>query len=219
VASAASTAGHSGFRTAPQAGTVMRVVRAKKIAPEYRAELEGCFLSMSGSVYGFLRRLTRGDKELSEDVLQETFRKAAVSWHELRDLTDDARQAWLIKVAFNTATEVFRHQEIGRKKWPQICERYSPAETDVHRQAITAIAVQRFIEVIEAMPPARSQVAYLFWRCGWENHEIAKTLGISAGRVTQQLAAARQTLEKELSPYIPYDFPPRREGNDHDKED
>ena len=56
----------------------------EKITPEYRQEIENCFKSMSGVVHGFLRRLTRGDKELSEDLVQETFKEAAQSWHKLR---------------------------------------------------------------------------------------------------------------------------------------
>jgi RNA polymerase sigma factor (sigma-70 family) len=184
----------------------------EKIPPEYRQEIEDCFKTMSGPVYGFLRRLTRGDKELSEDLVQETFKEAAQSWDELHDLTEEERKAWLISVAFNTAIDVFRHGKIARDKWPLIRERYMPAEIETYRQVITSMAVERFIEVIDAMPPMRRIVALLFWRCGWRNHEIAEALGITAGRVTQQLEAARQTLEKELSPYVPFD-PHKREGD------
>ena len=115
-------------------------------------------------------------------------------------------------MAFNTAADVFRRAETAREKQPQIRDRYWPAETDVYRQAMTSIAVQRFIEVIAAMPPARSRVAFLSWRCGWDNHEIAEELGITAGRVSQQLKAARQTLEKELRPDLPLDPSPAEGG-------
>ena len=187
----------------------------RKIPPEHRQEIEGCFKSMSGSIHRFLRWLTRGDKELSEDLVQETFRKAAQSWCKLRDLTEDEREAWLISVAFNTATDVFRREQTAREKRPLIRERYLPAETDVHRQVVTSMAVQRFVEAIETMPPMRSRVAFLFWRCGWSNHEIAEALGITASGVTQHLSAARQALEKELSPYVPFDPKNSKGGADH----
>jgi len=57
-------------------------VNLKKVNLEYRQEIEDCFKSMSGPVHGFLRRLTRGDEELSEDLVQETFKKAAQDWHK-----------------------------------------------------------------------------------------------------------------------------------------
>ena len=42
----------------------------KSVNLEYRQEIENCFKSMAGPVHGLLRRLTRGDKELSEDLVQ-----------------------------------------------------------------------------------------------------------------------------------------------------
>jgi RNA polymerase sigma factor (sigma-70 family) len=177
----------------------------RKIPPEHREEIEDCFKLMSGSVHGFLRRFT-GDKELSEDLVQETFRKAAQNWRELRGLTEAECTAWLIKVAFNTAADVFRRSETARKMRPQVRDRYLPAETDVHRQAMTSIAVQHFIEVTDKMPPRRRQVAFLYWRCGWNNHEIAAELGITAGRVSQHIKEARRVLAQELRPYSPFDL-------------
>lgn len=181
------------------------------ILPEYRQEIEDFFRSMSTSVYRYLYRLTLKDEQLSEDLVQETFRKAAQSWHELRGLTEEKRLAWLKTVAFNTATDVFRHEETARENRPLIRERYMPAEADVCRQVITSMAVQRFIEVIDTMPPARRRVALLFWRYGWQNHEIAEALGITPGRVTQQIQAARETLREELGPYVPFE-PSEPEG-------
>ena len=179
--------------------------RGQKVNIEYRQEIEDCFKSLSGPVHGFLRRLTRGDEELSEDLVQETFKEATQHWHKLRDRTEKEREAWLISVACNTAVDVFRRGQTARNKRPQIRDLYSPAETDVHRQAMTSMAVQRLIEVITAMPPAQSRVAFLFWRCELSNHEIAQVLGISDSAVSQHLKKARELLVKELGAYLPSD--------------
>jgi RNA polymerase sigma factor (sigma-70 family) len=108
-------------------------------------------------------------------------------------------------VACNTAVDVFRRGQTARKKQPQIRDLYSPAETDVHQQAMTSMAVQRLIELITVMPPAQSQVAFLRWRCEFSNHEIAQVLGISDSAVSQHLRKARELLVKELGPYRPSD--------------
>jgi len=173
------------------------------ILDAWREELEDCFKSESGAVYRFLYQLTRKDTQLAEDLVQETFRKAAAQWHELRCLPDEEREAWLIRVAANTAIDSFRRQETARKMWPAVQARYRPGEVDVHGQAMNSIAIRRFTEVTSAMPPARQLVALLHVRWEWEQHEIAAALGISAGRVNQQLKKARRTLEKELCPYMP----------------
>src|SRR5438552_246744 len=50
-------------------------------------------------IYGFLRRLTGGDRPLADDLFQETFLKLARHAFRLRDDTDLA--AWLFTVARN----------------------------------------------------------------------------------------------------------------------
>ena len=176
-----------------------------EIPPGYRDEATDCFRSMSGRVHGFLRRLTQGDTDLSDELLQETFRKAWQNWSELRDLTKNERSSWLIGVALKTAVDAFRHEETTREKWPQVCVRFAPSEVDVPQEAMTAIAIKHFIRVIERMPPERAKVAFLFWRCGCKNQEIAEMLGITAGRVSQQVRAARATLRNELGLYVPFE--------------
>jgi DNA-directed RNA polymerase specialized sigma24 family protein len=76
-------------------------------------------------------------------------------------------------------------------------------EADVHTQALTAISIERFIEVVNAMPAQRSRVASLAWRSGWPGQAIAEALGITPSMFSQHLAAARKTLRKELGPYVP----------------
>lgn len=169
---------------------------------EYRQEIEACFTSMSGAVDGFLRRFTQGDGELSPALVQETFMKAAQNWHKLRDLTEKDREAWLIRAAANTAVDSFRRQETERKTELQIRDLHSSAATDACRQAMTSTATRRFIEVTAAMPPAQSRVAFLRWRCGLSNQEIAQALGITAGQASQQLNKTRRLLTKELGPYL-----------------
>ncbi len=179
---------------------------SRNVPPEYRAEAEDCFKSTSGRVYGFLLRLTGGDKELSEDLVQETFRKAWQDWDKLRGRSGEARLAWLVRVASNAAVDIFRREKVARENWPEITELYRPDEVDAERQAITSSLMQRFVEVVNRMPPQRRLVAFLHWRCGWQNWEIAEALGITPGRVSQLLAAARRTLRDELGPYVPFEL-------------
>ena len=173
------------------------------ISPGDRKELEDCYKSKSEAVYRFLYRFTAQDTQLAKDLVQETFKKATEKWDELCCLPDENREAWLIEIAKRTAISSFRRQETVRKKWPAVQARYRPSEADVHAQAMDRIAMRRFIEVIGTMSATRRQVAFLYFRCGWKQHQIAKALGISASRVSQQLKQAIRTLEEELRPYIP----------------
>lgn len=81
--------------------------------PCYQDEIKDCFKTMSGRVYTTLRRLTQGDQQLSEDLVQETFQMACRNWQDLRELTEEERAGWLTRVAINTAIDVFRARAGG----------------------------------------------------------------------------------------------------------
>lgn len=178
---------------------------SEEISPDYRHEVRDCFKTMSARIHATVRRLTQGDHQLAEDLVHETFIKAWENWHNLRDLTEEERAGWLTQVAVNTAVDVFRHNKTAREKAPEVWAHYRPPESDAYREALTSIAIKHFIEVINSMPAQRSLVAFLAWRCGWRNSEIAAALDITPGRVSQHLKAAGETLRKELGPHVPFE--------------
>jgi RNA polymerase sigma-70 factor, ECF subfamily len=183
----------------------------EQLPPGWREEIAECFKAMALMVYGVLLRFAQGDQELAAALVQETFRRATRKWHMLRALTDEQRRAWLIRVAVACAIDAFRRADTERRKRPQIQARYQPRATDVHEDAMTAIAVEHFIKVLNKMPPQRARVAFLYWGCEWTNGEIARALGITPGRVSQQVAAAKARLRSELAPYVPFE-PDEPEG-------
>jgi RNA polymerase sigma-70 factor (ECF subfamily) len=176
-----------------------------RIPPEHVDEIKDCFRTTSAQVHRYLHQLTQGDEELCDDLVQETFHKAAKRWPVLRDLTEKERIAWLIRVAHDAAIDVFRRNNTRQEKWPQVRARYQPGPPSVPQEAMTSIAIERFIKAIGEMPPERARVANLYWRCGWNNHEIAEALGITPGRVSQQIAKSKATLRSELDQYFAFE--------------
>lgn len=183
----------------------------EQLPPEWRAEIEECFKAAAPRVYRVVLRFAQGDRELAAGLVQETFREATQKWSELRVMEEEKRIAWLIRVAVNRAIDVFRRGETERRKRPQVHMRYEPAETNVHEEAMTAIAVEQFIKVLNKMPRQQARVAFLYWRWEWSNSEIAAALGISRGAVSQHIAKAKATLRRELGPYVPFE-PGKPEG-------
>ena len=175
------------------------------LPPEWRTEIEDCYVAMAPTVYRVLLRFGQGDHGLAAGLVQETFREATRKWSELRAEDEEARRRWLIRVAVNRAIDVFRHRETERRKRPQVRMRYGPTETNVHEEVMTAIAVEQFIKVLNKMPRQQARVAFLRWRCEWTNSEIAAALSITPGAVSQHTTKARATLRRELSPYVPFE--------------
>ena len=189
----------------------------QRVPPEWREEIEVCFKAAAPKLEGFLLRFTQGDRQLATGLVQETFKLATEKWYELRARSDAEREAWLFDVARNRAIDAFRRADTEGRKLPEASVRYRPVETDVHRDAMVAVAIEHFIKAVNEMPPQRALVAALYWRCGWSNREIAGKLGISAGAVSQHVAKARETLKRELSPYVPFDLPDPEGGKAHDQ--
>jgi RNA polymerase sigma factor (sigma-70 family) len=185
----------------------------EQIPSEYSDEIGDCFKVASGRIYKLVRALTRVGHAPAEDVTQRAFEEASKNWSTLRSLPADAREAWLIKAAYHIAIDSFRQENTAREKQPEIYLRYCPAEADVYRDVVSSMAIEHFTRVVDSMSFERARVAFLYWRCGWRQSEIAEMLGVSASRVSQQISKARATLRDELSSYVSFN---REEGGPGD---
>ena len=175
------------------------------IVAQYQAEIRDCFKTTAARIDGALRRLTCGDVELSRDAVQDAFEVAWRNWPEIRGYTYEQRANWLVRVAVRKAIDTFRRNETERIHAMAVYEHHRQAEHDVHSESLTSIALARFSRVISEMPPARSRVAHLYWRCEWKQQEIAQELGLARATVCEHVRAARATLERELGPYVPFE--------------
>ena len=86
----------------------------ERITPSDADELASCFAANAGAVFGYACALTRGDRALSGDLVQDTFEAAARDWAVFRDLGDEDRRGWLRRTVANSAVGGLR-QERSRK--------------------------------------------------------------------------------------------------------
>lgn len=91
-------------------------------------------------------------------------------------------------------------------------ERYRPRNTDIHEEALTAIALQRCWTVIEQMPQQQHLAALLRWGKDMSIGEIAEVLGIAPGTVSAHLASARKRLLNAVGPDAPFELGRARRG-------
>ena len=176
-----------------------------KIPAGYRDEISECARRHNGMLYRFLFRFTQGDHALAEDLAQQVLMEAAQRWAALRGMDDAALRNQLFQMAAWRAIDVFRKNSTARAFRSSMAANIRQPETDPHAHAITTAAVERFVKVIEALPPGQARAASLRWRCGWTNSEIADALGVSRSAVSQLLGKAEATLRRELRPYLPFE--------------
>jgi RNA polymerase sigma factor (sigma-70 family) len=173
-----------------------------KIAAKFHDEISEFARQYNKPLYGHLFRFAQGDHALAQDVVQQVLMEAAQSWARIRALDDSGQWDWLQRTASRRAIDAFRKNSRARINESRAVAAYAPPETDPHALAVTAVAIERFVSVIESLPPRQAQAATLYWRCGWKNAEIAEGFGITRGAVTRLLRKAATTIRTELGPYL-----------------
>lgn len=177
----------------------------RPIPAAWRAELEACYVRCAKEVNRHVFLLARGDRELTDDVVQEAFQAAAHNWRQLRTFDATRQVGWLCRTAAHIAIDHFRRNETARRKQPEVLHfHYQRPAADTLHEALTEAALERCWKAIERMPPQRHLVALLRWRCGYQNREIAKLLDMAEGTVSAHLSAARRTLRSEVGSYLPF---------------
>lgn len=158
------------------------------------------------AVYRFSLRLTRGDRDAAEDLVQDTFLRAHRFWHTYRRGTN--AKSWLFTICRNT----YLHQkELIRN------ERERPrADLDARTEAVYAAAASpgtstnpeveffdrliddQVVEAIDDLPEEFRDVLVLSDLGDLKYAEIAEVLDIPVGTAKSRLFRARRLLQDRL---------------------
>ncbi|HEV2952872.1 MAG TPA: sigma-70 family RNA polymerase sigma factor [Candidatus Dormibacteraeota bacterium] len=145
--------------------------------------------------YGRLKATLIGvlaDPAAAEDCVQDAFVQAFKAWPNWRP--DAPAEAWLHRIALNTATSYRRRQKIrevgeiirrlGRPEGP-------PDPSKLGERSDLLLALTK-------LPPKQAAAIVLRHYHGFTNREIALSLGVPERTVASRLAAARSRLQSEL---------------------
>lgn len=175
-----------------------------RIPEDHARELADCFAACAPGLFGYACVLTRGDRALAEDLVQVTFIAAARQWSLMRCLCDAQRRRWLRTTVGNLAVSAFRRNEAFRDRLPQLEALYRAPPADTHAQALLGIALERWWQIIQGLPPQQHAVAVMRWLFGMKNSEIAARVGIAEGTVAAHVSAVRGKLKAGLGRYDPF---------------
>jgi RNA polymerase sigma factor (sigma-70 family) len=179
-------------------------VTNEEIPRAHAQELAGCFATHAKVLFGCGCFLTRGDRALADDLVQDTFMAAARQWSILRCRNEAQRLGWLRTTIGNLAISVFRRNEAFRDRLAELEALYRPPAADTHAAAASAITLERCWQTIQALPPQQHAIAVMRWLLGMKNSEIAANLGIAEGTVAAHLCTVRGKLRARLGPYDPF---------------
>ncbi len=141
------------------------------------------------AVYRFVLRLLGGNVQEAEDVIQETWMRAARGLEGFR--WKSALKSWLTGIALN------RVREMARKKKRSLVE----VGGEWEMAAVASDPGQRIDldRALELLPPGFRTVLVLHDVEGFTHQEIGSRLGITDGTSKSQLHGARKAMRRLLS--------------------
>jgi RNA polymerase sigma-70 factor (ECF subfamily) len=140
-----------------------------------------------------LRRLTKGDVALADDLAQETF---VLAWRNLRKFRFEAKfSTWLYRIAFNT------WQSEARKKHEvllDVDDDAPPPGLDMTTQmpdVVARVDLERAMEILS--DGERAAITACFY-ADLSHEEAAEALGMPLGTVKTHILRARAKLKARL---------------------
>ena len=139
----------------------------------------------------FLRKMTRGDHHLADDLAQETFVRA---WQRLPEFRAEARfSTWLFGIAFNNFRASWRKGASARATRTE--EPRTPAPDPASGAPGLRLDLAEALAALEE--PERAAVL-LCCQEGWSHEEAAQALGCPLGTVKTHVLRGRKKLMKLL---------------------
>lgn len=159
------------------------------------------------AVYRFAARLTRGDEQAAQDLVQETYVRAFGAWHQFERGTNC--RSWLFTICKNT---FLRERERARTQ-----REISESELDADTEMIAAVTSfesslggapgadlfahvldAQVVSAIDALPDDFRDVLILSDLGDLNYREIAEVAEIPVGTVKSRLFRARRLLQQSL---------------------
>lgn len=151
----------------------------------------------------FLQALLR-DAQLAADCLQSTFARLVERGHETRE---EARKAWLFRVAYHEAMLFRRRQAIGDKVLRNVAWTREDVTHSAEESAVRLEAVEQVRQALEQLPPDHRQVVRMRFYDGKTFAVIAKELkiplGTALGRMRTALIKLRKVMGDESADSLP----------------
>jgi RNA polymerase sigma-70 factor (ECF subfamily) len=167
--------------------------------------IRGIYRRTITELYAYASSRCGGDREMAEDITQETWLRAVREWH--RKGVPDRPIAWLTTVARNLLLNQFR------KKQPLPLEAVSPEEMlnaldDGRAQESSDIAAL-VNHALARLPQTQSRLIEAFHYERRKVAQLAESFGISERAVEGRLRRARENLRKELEAALEANGGPR----------
>jgi RNA polymerase sigma factor (sigma-70 family) len=132
-----------------------------------------------------------GDREVGEELAQETMARVWVNWAKLRDLDDQAMIAWTYRAAVNLSRSWIRRRVAERRA----LLRLSAGTTDRHCDP-DAVEVVELRRAVASLPRRQRTAVVLRFYADLPVADVAALMGCAPGTVKALTAQAISNLQE-----------------------
>ena len=157
------------------------------------SELEAVLHKERSRAFGIAWRLTGGNRELAEDVIQEAMVKAYL---KLASLKDKRRMdSWFFQIVVREAHSQTRRRRIGRR----ILELFRWGHEGLQNETRSDPGLSNRIgQALGELSQGQREVFVLVHLSGFQLNEAARVLGKAEGTIKTQLHRATHRMRKKL---------------------
>jgi RNA polymerase sigma-70 factor, ECF subfamily len=175
-----------------------RAARFARDAAPYRGQLYSVALGMTRNVSD------------AEDLVQETFARAYVGFHQFRPGTN--LWAWLYRIEANAFLNTLRKRKREpvqvlkggfHDDWLVGIRMMSPPARSAEAEALEALADSDILRALRELPEDFRVAVYLADIDGYQLKDIAQIMGTPVGTVASRLHRGRARLRRKLAAYSP----------------
>ncbi|MFG2525323.1 sigma-70 family RNA polymerase sigma factor [Streptomyces sp. NPDC048527] len=172
--------------------------QAPPLTPQQRTALiEQLYTENAGYLTSLLLSRVDGDRQIAEDIVQETMLRA---WSNAEKLSaePEGTRPWLITVAKNLLIDQHRRRQCRPQEIAYNSSRPShvPTSTDISGRIVSALTVQ---ETLRKLTPQQSDIIRRVYLMDHSLEEVATALGIPQGTVKSRLFYALRSMGQILA--------------------
>ena len=168
--------------------------------PPTEDEIRRIYRDTIDDLYGFVSRRCDGDRDLAEDITQETWLRAVRAWRV--DGVPQRELSWLATVAARLLSNHFR-RPMTELFYEEAHGALSSGDTERENRVNARSLVQR---ALAKLPQAQTRLLQAFHYERRGVAEIAAAAGLSERAVEGRLRRARQRLRREIEADPDADF-------------